>query len=131
MARTVYDQYLESEVWGAAPVELVCLLYRGCIDAVRDARRHLAQRAIRERSRQVSKAWGILQELAATLDTEQGGDIAHRLAGLYAYMQTRLMEGNIQQQDAPLQEVENLLVTLSEGWHSAARAVEEEAVLVG
>jgi len=124
MARTIQDQYLEEEVLGADPLKLVCLLYRGAIDAVRAARRHLAQGSIRERSRQVNKAWGILQELAGSLDREQGGEIGRKLAGLYAYMQTRLLEGNTRQEEAPLEEVEKLLVTLSEGWQGAARSLE-------
>jgi len=120
MARTVHDRYLEAEVLGADPLKLVWLLYRGGIEAVRTARRHLAQGAIRERSRQINKAWEILLELAGSLNREQGGEISERLAGLYSYMQGRLIEANTRQADAPLQEVEALLVSLSEAWQSAA-----------
>src|SRR5260370_30131620 len=58
-----HDAYLESRVTSADPVELVNLLYQGCTVAVREARRHLAQGRIGERSREINKAFEILVEL--------------------------------------------------------------------
>jgi len=110
------NPYLEAEVLNADPVKLVQLLYRGAIDAVVTARRHLASGAIRLRSRSITKAWEILLELLQTLDHTHGGDLSRNLASLYTYMQTRLMEANSRQSDAPLKEVEDLLNTLMEGW---------------
>jgi len=114
MANTIYNTYLEAEVFGADPVKLIHMLYRGAVEAVGAAHRHLAAKQIRERSRQVNKAWNILQELSRSLDLERGGEIARRLGELYDYMQRRLMEANAQQSDAPLAEVESLLNTLCE-----------------
>jgi flagellar secretion chaperone FliS len=116
MANTIYDTYLETEVFGADPVKLIHMLYRGAIEAVGAARRHLAAKQIRERSRQVNKAWNILHELSRSLDFNRGGEIARSLGELYNYMQRRLIEANAQQSDAPLAEVESLLNTLCEAW---------------
>ncbi len=113
---TIHNQYLEAEVMNADPIKLVRLLYRGAIDAVVVARRHLASGAIRERSRSIIKAWEILLELTQSLDHSKGGDLSRNLASLYTYMQTRLMEANSKQADGPLKEVEGLLNTLLEGW---------------
>ena len=65
--------------------------------------------------------------MAGSLNREQGGEISVRLAALYSYMQGRLIEANTRQTDAPLQEVEALLVSLSEAWQSAAFSLESEA----
>lgn len=116
MAKTTYDTYLEAEVLGADPVTLVHMLYRGAIEAVGEARRHLASGAVRARSRQVTKAWEIIHELSISLDQERGAEISRRLIELYRYMQARLLEGNSRQVDAPLAEVESLLTTLCEAW---------------
>lgn len=121
MANTYYDRYLEAEVLGADPVKLVWLLYRGAIEAVRTARENLAQGDIRGRVREINRAWGILRELAATLDHAKGGEISRRLAGLYSYLQNRLIEANVKQIDQPLEEVVSLLTTLSEAWEAASR----------
>ena len=116
--RAVYDQYLESQVFSADPVQLVRMLYRGAMDAVSAARKHLAAGAIPERSRQITKAWEILHQLTRTLNHERGGDISRDLDALYAYMSTRLLEANVQQADEPLAEVEKLLGVLWEAWSS-------------
>jgi flagellar secretion chaperone FliS len=116
MATTVYDKYREAEILDADPIKLVNMLYRGAIEAVVSARKHLAGGAIRARSKDIVKAWEIVHELNQSLDHTQGGELSKNLSGLYVYMQTRLMEANSLQSDVPLQEVESLLRTLEEGW---------------
>ena len=123
MPNSIYDTYLEAEVLGADPVKLVHMLYRGAIEAVGAARRHLAAGAIRERSRQIMRAWHILQELTQSLDHAAGGEISRSLAELYGYMQTRLMDANMRQADAPLREVESLLTSMAESWQTTLSAV--------
>ncbi len=116
MAYTNHDRYLETEVLNADPVKLVGMLYRGAIEAIGAARRHLAGGEIRERSRQIMKAWEIVGELARSLDHARGGEISRSLHGLYTYLQRQLLDANRDQMDAPLAEVEQLLNTLHEAW---------------
>ncbi len=115
-----HSQYLEAEVLSADPVQLISLLYRGALEAVTAARAHLQERDIRRRTRRINQAYEILfeliQSLDHTLEKNAGGEISQNLARLYAYMQTRLLEANSQQIEAPLTEVENLLTTLAEAW---------------
>ena len=111
-----HDAYLEGRVLTADPIELVNLLYQACTEAVRGARRHLAEGRIAERSREINKAYEIVVELGTSLDHERGGEISQRLALLYDYMLRRLLDANMQQTDAPLAEVLGLLSTLSEAW---------------
>ncbi len=118
MYQNARDAYLEDRILTAEPMELVRLLYQAATGAVRDARRHLADGKILERSRSISKACEILIELAGALDHQQGGEISRRLAALYEYMLRRLTEANLQQSDPPLAEVLGLLSTLSEAWQS-------------
>jgi flagellar secretion chaperone FliS len=113
---SIYNSYLETEVLSADPIRLVQLLYRSATGSVSAARHHLAEGGIRERSHQITKTLSILHELIDSLNREKGGEIATNLAGLYAYMTTRLIEANVQQIDGPLEEVEKLFVTLSEAW---------------
>jgi flagellar secretion chaperone FliS len=108
--------YLETRVLSADPLELVRLLYHAANGAVRDARRHLEKGDILARSRSISKACGILDELLSALDRERGGEIVPRLAELYDYMRRKLLEANRSQADPPLAEVLGLLATLLEAW---------------
>jgi len=111
-----HDAYLESRVLTADPIELVNLLYQAGMQAVREARRHLAAGRIAERSREINQACAVVIELSTALDHERGGEISQRLALLYDYMQRRLLEANMQQSDAPLADVLGLLSTLAEAW---------------
>jgi flagellar protein FliS len=122
MAYSNYSKYLETEIFSADRVKLVCMLYRGAMDAIAAARRHLKAREIRERSRQVMRAFAILQELSRSLDP-QYEELSKPLHDLYTYMLTRLLDANTRQIDAPLEEVEQLLSTLHEGWKEVVPAV--------
>ena len=116
MWHNAHNTYLESTILGADPVELVKMLYQACTQAVRDARHYLAEGQIAARSSAINRAQEILMELNLSLDHARGGEIAQRLARLYDYMQQQLLNANMQQSDAILAEVLELLTTLSEAW---------------
>jgi flagellar protein FliS len=118
MPNTTSDRYLETQILSADPIQLVNMLYRGALEAVLAARGYLAAGLIMERSGRIMKAWDILNELSCSLDHGPAPELSARLAALYAHMQQRLMDANLQQADAPLAEVEALLCTLSEAWQA-------------
>lgn len=80
MWNAAHDTYLEEKILSADPVELVCMLYQGAIDAVEEARRYLAAGEIAARSRAISKACDIVLELSSALDIQLGGQLSLRLA---------------------------------------------------
>ena len=118
MAYHIHEKYLENEILGADPLKLVRALYRGAIDAVVNARMHLRNGAIRERSRQITRALLIIHELLRALDHSLDPGLSRPLAELYVYMTNRLIEANAKQIDQPLAETERLLSTLFEAWSS-------------
>ena len=121
------DAYLEGRILTAEPLELVRMLYRGAVDSTRRARAHLAGGRIAERSREICQALALVSELSGSLDHDRGGELSARLAGLYDYMQRRLLEANARQQAEPLAEVENLLTTLLVGWDKASLPSESQS----
>jgi flagellar protein FliS len=122
MVSNAQDAYLESRVLSADPLQLVRMLYQAAIGAVQDARCNLAAGTIAARSRSISRACDILMELHSALDHSRGGELAGRLAALYAYMHGQLLEANCQQIDPPLEEVLSLLTSLAEAWTGASKA---------
>jgi flagellar protein FliS len=77
----------------------------------------LQQGNIGPRGEAISKAMGIIAGgLQASLNKDVGGDLAHRLNALYDYMLRRLLQANLEQNEALLVEVDNLLATLEEAW---------------
>jgi len=126
MSIQAYKNQQDWDILGASPLELVRALYRGAIQAVRLARTSLASGQIRERSKAITKACAIIQELTVCLDKEAGGEVAVNLAELYVYIHRRLGDANIEQSDAPLAECERLLSTLLEAWSQIANVELEE-----
>ena len=120
MTPSAYDRYLEAEILNAEPLKLVGILYRAAIESVVSARNALRAGDIQARSRSITKASEIVNELMRSLDHTAGGDISRNLVELYAYVQTRLLEANAKQVEPPLAEVEQLLVTLADAWRAAA-----------
>lgn len=114
------DNYLEDQVMGASPLELVGLLYRSALEAVGDARSALRRGDIAARGRAVGKAAALVGELARSLQPVEGGaDLEKNLRRLYAFVLEELARANFEQRDEPLAAVEELLRTLADGWESA------------
>jgi len=124
MPYEAHEAYLESAVLSADPLELIRMLYGAAMEAVRNARRCLAEGDVLGRSREITRAHAILTELTLSLNHEAGGEIARNLAELYDYMQRRLLEAHVTQRDELLAEVANLLATLLEGWRNCRPAAE-------
>ncbi len=116
------NQYFEQMILSASPVEVVCLLYQRAIRSTRDAREYLKSGQIAERTKAINHAWAVLLELINSLDRASAPEIAEQLDGLYAYMQSRLVDANLKQADEPLSEVLMLLSTLVEGWEGVMAA---------
>ena len=115
--------YVENEILQADPIRLVQMLYRGALLAIGKARVHIHERDIPARSRQITKAGEIINELTLSLNYEQGGEVARNLVELYDYMQRRLQDANFRQVEDPLVELERLLTTLLEAWEQCTPAL--------
>jgi flagellar secretion chaperone FliS len=108
---------VQTGVMGASPHRLIVMLYQGARQAIAQARMFMQQNNIGGRGMAISKAIGIIESgLQESLNKEAGGEIAKRLDALYAYMSRRLLEANLNQDEAMLVEVDNLLATLEEAW---------------
>jgi len=108
---------VESGVLSASPHELIAQLFEGARRAVRMSRLHMQNGNIAEKGRLISHAIVIIGGgLQQGLNLEKGGELAQRLDGLYEYMKRRLLEANLNNDPAPLEEVDNLLATIEDGW---------------
>ena len=111
-----YTAYIEDEILSASPLRLVCLLYEKAISELRSARTYMLSGDVAPRCAAITKACDVIAELSGSLDLTAGGETADRLYGLYQYSLSRLLEANLQKQEAPIAEVIGLLHTLLEGW---------------
>jgi flagellar secretion chaperone FliS len=84
--------YREREILTASPARLVVLLFQHAHSNLLRARRAVETQNHEERVAAVGKARDVIMELMATLNMEQGGQIAKNLRALYAFVLTELSD---------------------------------------
>lgn len=110
---------VESGVTSADPVKLISMLYQGALLAIANAKNGILRKDIPAKGAAISKAIAIIGEgLNASLDKKIGGVLAQNLSSLYDYMVTRLVEANLKNDTAALDEVARLLNDLKGAWDS-------------
>ncbi|QXN61221.1 flagellar export chaperone FliS [Serratia sp. JSRIV002] len=108
---------VESGVMGASPHQLIVMLFDGALSALLRARILMDQGNIAGKGLAISKAINIIDNgLKNGLNHEQGGEIADNLAALYDYMKRRLMQANLHNDVAALDEVSGLLENIADAW---------------
>ena len=108
---------VESGVMGASPHQLIVMLFDGALSALLRARILMNQGNIAGKGMAISKAINIIDNgLKNGLNHEQGGEIADNLAALYDYMKRRLMQANLHNDVAAIEEVSGLLENIADAW---------------
>jgi flagellar protein FliS len=116
-----HQVYSRTQAQTAAPGELVLMLYQGAIRFVGAAIEAIEKKDVAAAHTGLVKAQAIVNELAATLDLERGGDVARNLARIYDYLNRRLVEANLAKDAQPAREVQGLLRELLPAWQTAVR----------
>ncbi len=120
--KAAYDRVgIETGVETADPHKLILMLFEGALLAVASASLHMKRNEnagdLARKGEAVSKAINIITNgLKASLDQEAGGELSARLAALYDYMGERLLQANLHNQPAILDEVSHLLAELKDAW---------------
>lgn len=108
---------VESGVMSASPHQLIVMLFDGALSALLRARILMSQGNIAGKGQAISKAINIIDNgLKSGLNHEQGGEIADNLAALYDYMKCRLMQANLHNDIAAIEEVTGLLENIADAW---------------
>lgn len=112
---------VESAVMSASQQQLIIMLFDGALSALVRARLFLQDGNIPAKGQALSKAINIIENgLKLGLDEENGDELTQNLIGLYAYMVRRLLQANVRNDVSAIEEVENLLRNIADGWKEAA-----------
>lgn len=109
---------IETAIDAATPHQLIDMLFKGARDRIIQAQGLLEHGDMEGKGAAINTCIDILSGLQASLDHEQGGDIARNLDGLYDYMQRRLFRANADNDMEALKEVLDLITTLRGAWTS-------------
>ncbi len=123
-ARRIYQ---ETALRGATPLELVIVLYDTAIEDMRSAELAMQQNEIEARARRIGHALIVLQQLQGTLDFERGGMAARQFEQFYSLVRSKLLEAQIRNSHALLQEQIRYFSEVRECWVGARRLLEPVA----
>ena len=96
--------------------KLIIMLYDGAIKNANFAVQYMESGEIEKVHDSLIKTKNIVTELLATLNMEQGGEIAKNLKSLYSYMFSLLIEANMEKKSEPVLTVIDLLKELRGAW---------------
>ena len=96
--------------------KLIIMLYDGAIKNASFAVEHMKSEEIEKVHDCLIKTKNIVTELMATLNMDNGGDIAKNLQSLYSYMFSQLIEANMEKKPEPVIVVIDLLKELRAAW---------------
>ncbi len=110
-------------VEGASPHRLIQMLMEGVLQRLAEAKGAMQRQVIADKGQAIGKAITILSGLNDSLNKDVGGEMAANLDDLYDYMQRRLLEANLQNDEKIVDEVVALMKTIKSGWDGIAQEV--------
>ena len=110
----LYERYRNDAVNTASPMDLIIMLYDGCIKQIHLARLYEEDKNVAERSNAIQKAQDILDELMRSLD--MGIPLSADLLKLYDFMSEELYQANMKRDMARMEPVEAMLTELRDAW---------------
>ncbi|WP_394558663.1 flagellar export chaperone FliS [Aquipseudomonas alcaligenes] len=105
-----------AQVGDASPHRLIQMLMEGGMSRLAQARGAMQHGQVAAKGELISKAIGIIGGLREALDLKRGGEVAANLDRLYEYMVARLVEANLSNDAALVDEVAGLLRNVKSGW---------------
>jgi flagellar protein FliS len=117
------DAYRENSVMGMRREDLIPLMYEHLLVGLKKASKQIEERDIEGKAASVEKASGILYELLASLNFDEGGEVASRLASLYTYFLKELTEASRTLEARRLDPLIEMVSSLHEAWVEAAEKI--------
>jgi flagellar protein FliS len=120
-----YGNYKKTQVSTASKEKILLMLYEGAIKFSKKAKIALQNNDVADKGIMLGRAMDIIFELKNTLDFEVGGELAIQLEQLYMFMVDELTNANLNNDEAAVQNVIEILENLYSGWREAI--VKEQA----
>lgn len=115
---------VESGVMSATPHRLITMLFDGAQSSIRAARLHMLNGEVVEKGKAISRVVDIVNDgLRAALDHDQGGELAGNLELIYDYVVRQLLEANLRNDVARLDQAASLLDEIGSAWREIGQQV--------
>ncbi len=107
---------VQTGIVDADPHRLIQLLFSGAMENLATGKGFIQQNDIEQRNRSINKVLQIVGGLRVFLDKEKGGDLAGNLDRLYEYVELRLFQANVENDEVALEECLSLLKEIASAW---------------
>ena len=109
-----YQAYQENSVLTASPGDLTLMLYNGCLKFLNLAKKAIEEKNITEKNTHLQKAQNIINELMVTLNMDI--EISKQMMALYDFVRIKLIEANVKNDLAALEEAESIMIEFRDTW---------------
>lgn len=116
MSANAIARYRAIQVTTSTPQQILLMLYDGLFRFMGEARTAMAQGDRARAGERISKAHAILDELFATLDPTKAPELCETLGGVYLFAMSHLVDANVRQDPALVDETIRVLTPLHEAW---------------
>lgn len=118
------EAYRQQRILNAPPEHLTLMLFNGCLKFIDDGRAALEARDYETANNMLQRAQRIISEFRLTLNFEY--EISNQLLPLYNYIYDRLVEGNIKNDLAQIDEAKGIITELRDAWFQAMKTARIE-----
>lgn len=129
MLANPYEQYRQQGVMTASPVELIVMLYDGCIKQMKLGVMAIENKDYSAANQALQKAQDILGELVTSLDMNY--ELAATLLELYNFFLSELVEANMSKNTQRIAPVIEIMQDLRVTWAEAAKMNRVASISVG
>ncbi len=112
--------YANTQIQTASSVQVVVLLYDGAISSMKLAQQGMSALNYQDKARFLDRALRVIGELSASLNMEEGGNIAKDLRRMYEYIQFELTQANLKNEPFRLEGPIRCLSVIREAWQDLA-----------
>lgn len=114
-----YQRYKQQEVMTASPIELIIMLYDGCIKQLKLANIAMDEEKPEFANKSLQKAEQIIIELINSLDFHY--EIARDLMNIYDFMLSTIRKINSNKDSSDIGKIVELLTNLKQSWSQISK----------
>ena len=113
------EYYRRQQILTATPEQLTLMLYNGALKFINEGIKAIQEKSYEEANNKLIRVQNILSELQGTLKMEY--EISTNLHALYDYAKRCLIEGNMKDDIAKIEEAKEIITELRNAWHEAMK----------
>ncbi|MCV6612682.1 MAG: flagellar export chaperone FliS [Amphritea sp.] len=120
------DVGIRAEILGATPHRLIQMLFEGALQRIYQAKGAIERDQMDLKAAKINEAMAIVEELDSSLEEEESPEFVENMSGLYGYMSQQMMDANIQNDPAKLDEVAGIMTELKAAWDEIPLELREQ-----